>query len=56
MSYGKCIAAGLAAKGYFNILGTDEINSEIAVGNVRKYQSYINAVKAIVVSIAADEI
>ena len=29
---------------------------EIAVGNVRKYQSYMNAVKAIIASFAVDEI
>ncbi len=32
-SYGKCISAGMVAKGYFNILGTDDINSQILIND-----------------------
>lgn len=31
LTYGRCVAGGLVGKGYFNILGTDDKNSEILI-------------------------
>jgi hypothetical protein len=56
LSKAEAIVWEQAAISAYTIFYLENARREIAVGNVRKYQSYMNAIKSIIVNSTADEI